>query len=82
MSRDGDTIESDDAGDSDEELDNFLGDYYPEMEIDDTYENSGTQDYRYSELVIFLNQYPIRYIVTFTRLLTVSLNSNRILNRV
>lgn len=33
----------------DGELDNFLSDYYPKVEIDDTYESSGTNHYHYSE---------------------------------
>ncbi|XP_020279870.1 endothelin-converting enzyme 1-like isoform X2 [Pseudomyrmex gracilis] len=47
-----DTIdETDDAQDLDEDLEdnNFLGDYYSEVDIDDTYETSGTRDRQYSE---------------------------------
>lgn len=46
----GDTIEDNDAQDLDEEMDNFLGNRYPEVEVDDTYESSGSKDY-YSEWV-------------------------------
>ncbi|XP_071557180.1 neprilysin-4 isoform X1 [Temnothorax nylanderi] len=45
----GDTIESNNARDVNEE-DNFLGDYYPEEEAGDTYESSGIKcNYHYSE---------------------------------
>lgn len=49
----GDTMESNNARNIEEN--NFLGvgDYYPEEEVDDTYESSGTKcNYRYSESVI------------------------------
>jgi len=42
-----------DVQDFDEEVNNFLGDYYPEIEVDDNYESSETKDYYYSESVIF-----------------------------
>ncbi|XP_019700652.1 neprilysin-4 isoform X3 [Harpegnathos saltator] len=49
VEQDGDKIESNDTQEDLEETDNFLGDYYPEVEIDDTYyESSGSKDY-YSE---------------------------------
>ncbi|XP_032663302.1 neprilysin-4-like isoform X1 [Odontomachus brunneus] len=44
----GDTIEGNDAQDLDEKMNNFLGNHYPEVEVDDTYESSGSKDY-YSE---------------------------------
>lgn len=46
------TIARNDTRDLDEELDNFLEDYYPEVEVDDDYESSETKDYYYSESVV------------------------------
>lgn len=50
-----DTIARNDTQDLDEELDNFLGDYYPEVEVDNNYGNSETKDYYYSESVMLYN---------------------------
>ncbi|XP_026830535.1 neprilysin-4 isoform X2 [Ooceraea biroi] len=47
--KNGDTIAGNNTRDLDEELDNFVGDYYPEVEVDDNYESSETKDYYYSE---------------------------------
>lgn len=41
---DGDTIESDNVQDLDQKMHNFLGNHYPEVEVDD-YESSGSKDY-------------------------------------
>ncbi|KMQ87627.1 endothelin-converting enzyme 1-like protein, partial [Lasius niger] len=49
--KDGDTIGTSNAQNVDGELDNFLSDYYPEVEIDDTYESSGTNHHHYSESI-------------------------------
>ncbi|EZA48156.1 hypothetical protein X777_14041 [Ooceraea biroi] len=43
--KNGDTIAGNNTRDLDEELDNFVGDYYPEVEVDDNYESSETKDY-------------------------------------
>ncbi|KAH0949954.1 hypothetical protein HN011_007844 [Eciton burchellii] len=47
--KDGDTMTDNDIQDFDEEVNNFLGDYYPEIEVDDNYESSEAKDYYYSE---------------------------------
>lgn len=47
--KDGDTIGTSNAQNVDEKIDNFLSDYYLKVEIDDTYESSGTNDHHYSE---------------------------------
>ncbi|XP_029169293.1 neprilysin-4-like isoform X2 [Nylanderia fulva] len=48
--RNEDTIGTNNTQNVDGELDNFLiSDYYPEVEIDDTYESSGTNHHHYSE---------------------------------
>nr|XP_012234649.1 PREDICTED: endothelin-converting enzyme 1 isoform X1 [Linepithema humile] len=46
--KDSDVIESNNAQNL-EELDNFLGDHYQEIEIDDTYKSNETRDHHYSE---------------------------------
>lgn len=48
MKNDG-IIGTSNAQDVDEELDNFLSDYYLEVEVDDTYESSGINNHHYSE---------------------------------
>ncbi|XP_072746309.1 neprilysin-4 isoform X3 [Anoplolepis gracilipes] len=49
--KDGDTIGTSNAQNDDEALDNFLSDYYLEVEVDDTYESSGTNNHHYSETI-------------------------------
>lgn len=52
--KNGDTVENNNARDIEDH--NFLGDYYPEEEVDDTYESSGTKcNYHYFESVILKN---------------------------
>ncbi|XP_070167226.1 neprilysin-4-like isoform X2 [Polyergus mexicanus] len=49
--KDDDIIGINNAQNVNEELDNFLRDYYLKIEVDDTYESTGTNDHHYSESI-------------------------------